>query len=165
MHHSVSTSLCLRNVHVVQVSVLGYFMFGYQADFSKFLLCLVTIVLTFWTAESLGLLFAVFTPTTDLAIVAFTLVIMPLLSLTGFLASSMPVYYKWVQHISFLRYVPTVTLASAVCYRNSVLPRLPAEYRTCCMLHAWQHSFLTSLCVHRLLCRMPCGLDPISRFT
>ena len=103
---------------MVQVSVLGYFMFGYQADFRKFLLCLVTIVLTFWTAESLGLLFAVFTPTTDLAIVAFTLVIMPLLSLTGFLASRVPVYFKWVQHISFLRYASTASPANSVCSQH-----------------------------------------------
>lgn len=87
-------------------------MFGYQAVFHKFLMCWLTIVLSFWTAESLGQLFAMITPTADLAIISFTLIIMPLLSLTGFLASRVPVYYKWMQHLSFLRYVPPDSLGS-----------------------------------------------------
>ena len=87
----------------MQVTLLGYWMFGYQAEFLKFVLCWLTIVLTFWTAESLGQLMAVITPTADTAVVAISLLIMPLVSLSGFLSTSVPAYYKWVQHISFMR--------------------------------------------------------------
>ena len=94
-----------RVFRLMQVSLLGYWMFGYQPDFVKFLLCWVTFVLTFWTAESLGQLIAVITPTANTAVVAISLLIMPLISLSGFLSTGVPSYYKWIQHLSFMRCV------------------------------------------------------------
>lgn len=86
--------------------MICYLMFGYQKDFGKFLIFTACVVLSLFIAESIGLMFAMVSPTADVAIVFASILFILLLSLTGFLTSSVPVYYKWVQHISFLRCDP-----------------------------------------------------------
>jgi ABC-type multidrug transport system permease subunit len=87
----------------MQVSMMCYLMFGYQNDFGKFLIFAVCILLTLVIAESLGMMFAMVSPTGDVAIVFASIVFIVLLSVTGFLTSSMPKHYEWLQHASFLR--------------------------------------------------------------
>jgi ABC-2 type transporter len=87
----------------VQVSLITYFMFGFQHDFGKFCVYTLCILLSLFIAESMGLMFAMVCKTADLAIVLASIIFILLLSLTGFLTSDTPVYYEWIQHISFLR--------------------------------------------------------------
>ena len=41
--------------------------------------------------------------TADLAIVLLSIVFILLLALTGFLTAETPVYYRWIEHINYLR--------------------------------------------------------------
>lgn len=68
------------------------------------------VLMSLFIAESMGMLFAMISPTADVAIVLASILFILLLSLTGFLTSSVPVYYRWVQHISFLRCAPVAII-------------------------------------------------------
>jgi hypothetical protein len=56
------------------------------------------------TSEAVGVLCAAGTKTSTSAILALTFVLLILLSFSGFLVSDVPVYFRWVQTISFLTY-------------------------------------------------------------
>jgi ABC-type transport system involved in multi-copper enzyme maturation permease subunit len=78
-------------------------MFGYQHSLGKFLIFFLAIGLALLISESLGLLFAMITPTADLAIIILSIVLIVALSLTGFLTLGMPKYYSWFEHINYMR--------------------------------------------------------------
>lgn len=81
-------------------------MFGFQHDFVKWLVWFLVIFLTLLVSESIGLLFSMITVSADLALIFMSLIFIVLLSLTGFLASSTPVYYEWIEHINYIRCDP-----------------------------------------------------------
>ena len=87
----------------VQLSLIAYFMFGYQSEVGKFFIFFAVMTLTLLVSESIGMLFAMITVTADLAIVFLSIIFIVLLSLTGFLATDTPVYYEWIEHINFIR--------------------------------------------------------------
>lgn len=90
----------------VQGSIITYFMFGYQHDAGKFFIFWLAVALTLLTAESLGMLMAMVTPSGDIAIVMASIVFILLLALTGFLTQDTPDYYRWIEHINFVRCAP-----------------------------------------------------------
>ena len=94
---------------VLQVSVISYFMFGYQMDVLKFFIFASVLALALLVSESLGMVFAMICKTADIAIVLASILFIILLSLTGFMTSDMPSYYSWIQDVSFMRCSPHAT--------------------------------------------------------
>ena len=88
---------------LAQVSAMGYFMFGFQHDASKFGIFYVVILLVQLISESTGMLFAMLVATADLAVVLLSIEFILLLTLTGFLTTDTPPYYEWIMHIDYLR--------------------------------------------------------------
>ena len=78
-------------------------MFGLQSSAGKFLIYWLVLLLSLLVAESLGLLVALITNTAQIALVIMALIFVTVLSFTGFLAPVTPVYYRWLQRLSFLR--------------------------------------------------------------
>ena len=99
--------LARRERACLQGSVITYFMFGYQTDAGKFFIFWVAVALTLLTAESLGMLMAMVTPSGDIAIVLASIVFILLLALTGFLTTDTPDYYSWIEYINFVRCGPS----------------------------------------------------------
>lgn len=89
---------------MLQVSAIVYFMIGFQRDAGKFFVFSLAVALCLLVSEAVGTLFALVTKTAELAIILASLVFIVILSFTGFLTASVPVYYGWIQDISFLRY-------------------------------------------------------------
>ena len=98
-----ATSAMLKRCAYMQLSVVTYFMYGFQRDAGKFFIYFATMALAQLISESVGMLFAMLVATADLAIVLLSIVFILLLALTGFLTSETPVYYKWIEHINYLR--------------------------------------------------------------
>lgn len=87
----------------MQVSVITYFMFGFQNNAGKFFIFVLAVAGCQLIAESIGMLFAMMCATAELAIVLASIVFILLLALTGFLTFHTPVYYQWIEHINFVR--------------------------------------------------------------
>lgn len=85
------------------MSIISYFMFGFQMDVLKFFIFAAVLSLALLVSESLGMVFAMICKTADIAIVLASILFIILLSLTGFMTSDMPKYYSWIQDISFMR--------------------------------------------------------------
>lgn len=85
-------------------SSIFYFMAGYQPSAEKFFLFLVILILFQMIGESTGMLFAALLSSPVLAIISLSLFLIIVLSLSGFLTSGMPVYYKWIEDSNVLRF-------------------------------------------------------------
>jgi len=83
-------------------SVIVYFMAGYQTDAGKFFIYVIIFVMFQLISEEMGLLTAVVTKKSTYAVVLLSLVLLVLLSFTGFLVRDIPVYFDWVKEISYL---------------------------------------------------------------
>lgn len=84
--------------------VIAYFMVGYTITWANCLVFYFGYALFQITSESIGLMTAAVTPTAAYATLALTFVLLVLLSFSGFLVSSIPVYFQWVSTISYLTY-------------------------------------------------------------
>ena len=84
--------------------VIAYFMVGYTITWANFFVFYGAYALFQITSESIGLMTAACTPTAAYATLALTFVLLILLSFSGFLVSSVPVYFRWVSKISYLTY-------------------------------------------------------------
>lgn len=84
--------------------VITYFMVGYTITWANCLVFYFGYALFQITSESIGLMTAAVTPTAAYATLALTFVLLILLSFSGFLVSSIPVYFQWVGTISYLTY-------------------------------------------------------------
>jgi ABC-type multidrug transport system permease subunit len=87
----------------VQVSLITYFMFGFQNNVGKFFIFVLAVALCLLVAESLGMIFAMMCATAELAVMIAGIVFIVLLALTGLLTVRTPVYYQWIEHFNFLR--------------------------------------------------------------
>ncbi len=85
-------------------SCIVYFLVGFQRDAAKFFKFLLILILFQLFGESLGLCFSVGNDSVVFAIVWLSLVLIVALSLTGFLTSSMPSYYLWIQDSNIFRF-------------------------------------------------------------
>jgi len=85
-------------------SSMVYFMLGFQRDAGKFFNFFIVLALFQLCGESLGLMFAVANDSPIYAIVWMSLVLIVALSLTGFLTSSCPTYYLFIQDSNVFRF-------------------------------------------------------------
>jgi len=91
-------------VQALLYCVIAYFMVGYTITWDNCLVFYAGYALFQITSESIGLMTAAVTPTAAYATLALTFVLLILLSFSGFLVSSIPVYFQWVGKISYLTY-------------------------------------------------------------
>jgi len=85
-------------------SVIAYFMVGFQSREDKFFIFYAMLLLLQLCAESTGLLFSSGSSSPTYAIIWMSLILIVVLSLTGFLTPSMPAYYLWIQNSNVLRF-------------------------------------------------------------
>ncbi|KAG1681175.1 hypothetical protein FOA52_015618 [Chlamydomonas sp. UWO 241] len=111
----ISRALVLLPIEAIQVAAfvsIMYFFVGFQVDASKFFLYYAVILMFMLICEGLGLLAGIFTKQPTFGIVILTFVLLILLSFSGFLTSSIPVYFIWINKISFLTYSYNALLKS-----------------------------------------------------
>ena len=94
----------LQCVQTLMYCVIAYFMVGYTITWANCLVYYCAYALFQISSESIGLMTAACTPTAAYATLALTFVLLILLSFSGFLVSSVPVYFQWVSKISYLTY-------------------------------------------------------------
>lgn len=85
-------------------SAITYFIIGFQPTAEKFFIFFGILLLFQLIAESLGLFFAMLTPSPTFAVVWMSLILIVALSLTGFLTASMPEWYVWIQDSNIMRF-------------------------------------------------------------
>eukprot|EP00873_Tetraselmis_striata_P027641 jgi/Tetstr1/447905/TSEL_035213.t1 len=85
-------------------SAIMYFAIGYQADFVKFVVFTIALYLVLMVSQGYGLMAAALTGDPNGALIVVSLVLIVLLSFTGFLTTNVPVYFSWVKHVSFLNF-------------------------------------------------------------
>jgi ABC-type multidrug transport system ATPase subunit/ABC-type multidrug transport system permease subunit len=85
-------------------SAIAYFMVGFQYRADKFFLFYAMLLLLQLCAESTGLLFSSGTSSPTYAIIWMSLILIVVLSLTGFLTTNMPSYYRWIEDSNILRF-------------------------------------------------------------
>mmetsp|Transcript_34035 Transcript_34035/g.96414 ORF Transcript_34035/g.96414 Transcript_34035/m.96414 type:complete len:278 (-) Transcript_34035:439-1272(-) len=85
-------------------AAIMYFAIGYQKDAAKFFLFVIVLTLTMLISQGYGLMAAAFTLDPNGALIIVSLVLLVLLSFTGFLTTATPVYFAWIKHISFLNF-------------------------------------------------------------
>lgn len=94
----------LQCLQTLMYCVIAYFMVGYTITWANCLVFYAAYALFQISSESIGLMTAACTPTAAYATLALTFVLLILLSFSGFLVSSVPVYFQWVSKISYLTY-------------------------------------------------------------
>ncbi|KAK9824375.1 hypothetical protein WJX72_009828 [[Myrmecia] bisecta] len=95
----IAKTLATRPFEVLVTTFFGiltYFMIGYQLNFWKLAIFLVIINLFQLILETLGLLCAIVTKTSTLAIIVASATLLVLLSFNGFLISTTPEYFEWI---------------------------------------------------------------------
>ncbi|GAB4821715.1 hypothetical protein N2152v2_008761 [Parachlorella kessleri] len=100
-------TLTVTPIQVAQTAafcVVCYFMVGYVVAAKEFFVYLAVYVMFQLTSETVGVLCAVLTKDATLAVLALTFVLLFLLSFSGFIISSIPVYFRWIGKISYLTY-------------------------------------------------------------
>jgi ABC-type multidrug transport system permease subunit len=90
----------------------SYFMVGYTITWTNCLTFYAGYALFQVTSESIGLMTAACTTTAAYATLALTFVLLILLSFSGFLVQSVPVYFRWVSKISYLTYALAAIVVS-----------------------------------------------------
>ncbi|GAX76975.1 hypothetical protein CEUSTIGMA_g4422.t1 [Chlamydomonas eustigma] len=89
-----------------------YFLAGFQADASKFFIFWVAMSLFQILSDSVGLLCAIVTKQVQYSTILLTFVLLVLLSFSGFLLTQVPVYFVWINKISYLTYAYTGIMQS-----------------------------------------------------
>jgi hypothetical protein len=129
-------------------------MFGYQRDAGKYFVFFLGIGLTLLIGESFGLMFAMMTPTADLAVIFMSIVLILLLSLTGFLAQDTPTYYVWIEKINFMRYahqrpmsLPSLQVCHCSCLwvQSTVIFLFPACIGLICNISTFRPAYALHL--------------------
>lgn len=86
----IAKSLTTAPMEIVQVAVYAvviYFLIGFQYDAAKFFIWLITLLLFALTSETLGYICAIVTPDSKVGIVLLTLIMMIVMSFSGYLVS------------------------------------------------------------------------------
>ena len=92
--------------------LIMYFAIGYQEDFGKFMVFALVLFFTMIVSQAYGLMAAALTGDANGALIIVSLVLLVLLSFTGFLTTSVPIYFSWVKHVSFLNYAASALWVS-----------------------------------------------------
>lgn len=99
-------------LHYLQIIILvlllycfcRYFFVGYQSDPSKFFLFFFVLTIFQLISESIGLICSVLTSHLTYAVITLTFLLLVLLSFSGFLLARIPVYFVWINRVSYLTY-------------------------------------------------------------
>lgn len=91
-------------------SVISYFMVGLQSSGSKFFTFYAAVAIFQLISETLGLFSAVLVPTAAYGVLVVSLILLLFLSFSGFLISSTPVYFVWLQKASYFNYAYSIVV-------------------------------------------------------
>eukprot|EP00123_Amoebidium_parasiticum_P014061 comp22305_c0_seq1/m.33111 comp22305_c0_seq1/g.33111 ORF comp22305_c0_seq1/g.33111 comp22305_c0_seq1/m.33111 type:complete len:668 (-) comp22305_c0_seq1:89-2092(-) len=85
---------------------ISYWMIGFQAVASKFLIYCLTLIILNLAGAALGILAASTFPSIQAAMAVLPMAIMPLMLFSGFYvqSNSVPVYFTWIQWLSPIKY-------------------------------------------------------------
>lgn len=110
--YTVSSFYVARTVALVPFEVLQcamftgvmYFFAGFQTDPAKFFMFLAFLLTFQLISESVGFICAVITKQATYAIILLTFILLLLLSFSGFLVATIPIYFRWLNKASYLTY-------------------------------------------------------------
>jgi hypothetical protein len=85
-------------------SLVSYFFSGFQVDFVKFIIFFAGLTMFQIICEGIGWCCALITRTAVYAIIFLTFMLLLILAFSGFLITTVPVYFVWVQKMSFFTY-------------------------------------------------------------
>eukprot|EP00877_Chromochloris_zofingiensis_P009171 jgi/Chrzof1/4507/Cz14g16020.t1 len=111
----IAKSLTTAPMEIVQVAVYAvviYFLIGFQYDAAKFFIWLITLLLFALTSETLGYICAIVTPDSKVGIVLLTLIMMIVMSFSGYLVRNVPVYFAWINRISYFSFATDALVAN-----------------------------------------------------
>ena len=94
----------IQTLQTILFGLVAYFMVGYKITLTNVLIYFAAYILFQITSETIGVMCAAVTTTSIYAVLTLTLVLLVLLSFSGFLVSDIPVYFRWVSKISYLTY-------------------------------------------------------------
>ena len=112
-------------VETLLFGVISFFMVGYTITFSTIAVYLIAHCLFQLISESIGVLCAAVTKTSNYAILVATVVMLLLLSFSGFLVSDIPVYFRWARDVSYLKYTYSAIIVSIFENTNFVCTQGP----------------------------------------
>ncbi|MEW5301220.1 MAG: hypothetical protein WDW36_004093 [Sanguina aurantia] len=87
-----------------------YFFVGFQPNAANFFMMLLILFMFQVVSEGLGFMCALMTRQATFAIICLTFLLLILLSFSGFLISKTPIYFQWVQRVSYLTYAYSALL-------------------------------------------------------
>ncbi|WIA39802.1 hypothetical protein OEZ86_005855 [Tetradesmus obliquus] len=111
----LAKTLVSTPIEVLQVSVFAaatYFMMGFQASALKFLAWWATLVLFALASETLGYMAAIVTPDSKVGVAVLSILLVFLLSFSGYLVRSIPVYFAWIPRISYFSFATDAAAAN-----------------------------------------------------
>merc|ERR1711904_500603 len=88
----------------VVVTTIIYIMVGLKATAGAYLLTIVVVLLTCYTAGSLGLLIGAWFLNLKRAQSAATVIMLTIMLTGGFLVRDIPIWISWVQYLSYILY-------------------------------------------------------------
>lgn len=94
----------IQTMQTILFGLVAYFMVGYKITLTNVLIYFAAYILFQITSETIGVMCAAVTTTSIYAVLALTLVLLVLLTFSGFLVSDIPVYFRWVSKMSYLTY-------------------------------------------------------------
>jgi len=132
----LSRTLTLLPVEAVQCAAfvaIMYFFCGFQPTAAKFFVFYAVLFVFQLIAEGVGLMAGIVTKQATYAIVLLTFILLVLLSFSGFLTTHIPVYFIWVNKLSFLTYAYNALIQVRERRREKLrvgawLPRARAAY-------------------------------------
>lgn len=107
-----AVTLPFELVQGVMYVLISYFMVGFQLDAGKLFMQIAIYVVFLWTSETIGLLVGIISRTATTSVVLLTLVMLLLLSFSGFLTVEVKPYFRWVKDASYLTYAYTAAVQS-----------------------------------------------------
>eukprot|EP00210_Caulerpa_lentillifera_P003747 g3580.t1 len=94
------------------LSVIIYYMIGYQNDAGKFFVFFIVLALFQLISETLGLISAFITSKSQYAIIVLSLGLLVVISFTGFIVRDIPVYFEWIKDIAYINFATAALVKS-----------------------------------------------------
>ncbi|KFM27641.1 ATP-binding cassette sub-family G member 2 [Auxenochlorella protothecoides] len=121
----LARTLTVTPMQIAQTTLfccISYWMIGYIGRPGSFFVYVLVYNLFQLVSETIGMLCAMLTKNSTYAILVLTFVLLILLSFSGFLVSSIPVYFKWVGKMSYLTYAYTALVQNETQYLTLYTP-------------------------------------------
>ncbi len=91
------STLPVEVIQVVLFSTIIYWMFGYQADAGKYFIFVTLMVLFALASETIGYICAIVTKDSKNGVALITVLMVVLMSFSGYLVRNVPVFFRCVQ--------------------------------------------------------------------